>query len=284
MSGLSIEIQQICEKFPLLTQFDNLYLVGRLGLANSRRRKYLSYHGNSSMPALRSKESNVSTSTAHTTGTESSIQGVELSDRKPSVTQQEDDDELSDTSSRAQPIGDRGDSYIQPPSLFAVSKGALQFICPLCRVGQRNMTEASWRQHMYTDLRPYICTFDGCDLKLQSDVNSWFSHETIHHRSKWRCPLCTTEDFSASQLRSHLRVHGPKATELQIDALAETARRIQYEYSTADCQFCNYWEWDLKIHDNKFAVWGPMPVTPSQYRRHVSSHMRQVALLSIPRK
>ncbi len=38
------------------------------------------------------------------------------------------------------------------------------------------------RKHVLRDLRPYVCTFEDCELQLFPDRRTWFSHELKNHR------------------------------------------------------------------------------------------------------
>lgn len=93
--------------------------------------------------------------------------------------------------------------------LKKASEGRPQFVCPYCWTIQRQVKENAWRfegqmsllfvsdinlvhrKHVLKDIRPYVCTFEDCNLKLFAERHSWFEHEMQDHRCKWRCNFCS---------------------------------------------------------------------------------------------
>jgi hypothetical protein len=281
----TFEIQHVREKFPLLTHTNWDWLNKRLGVANAQRRGYLAYVRDHQQrlellpPEIPVMNEEGDTSTIHLT-TASTFMDPTNSAAEPHF-----DDSLSEASSVMSSLGTQDDSYVHPPSLAAVSKGSIEFECPLCRLIQRNLTERSWKKHIYEDLRPYICTFEDCDLTLFPDPTSWMTHEAANHRSRWHCPMCNIEEFPhVAQFRTHVQQHIPDATDAQIDALSTAARSVQHIYLTSDCPFCDSWKANLRDSSVDALGNGPIQVTSSQYKRHVGSHMRQLALFVIPRE
>ena len=63
------------------------------------------------------------------------------------------------------------------------------------------------RKHMKTDLRPYICTQEGCLSSEQLFIsrNEWFEHEMQFHRRSWICVEACGEVFhDVDSFKSHI--------------------------------------------------------------------------------
>src|SRR2546423_8557276 len=78
-----------------------------------------------------------------------------------------------------------------------------------------------YRRHAFYDLRPYICTFKECELKMFSSRTAWFDHEHRLHRVQWPCPFCSnTPSPSWPSFVGHIqRYHARSFTEDKRDAL-----------------------------------------------------------------
>ncbi|KAJ4349536.1 uncharacterized protein N0V89_008152 [Didymosphaeria variabile] len=283
-SDPSFEIKHVLEKFPLLSNANKDWLSTRLGVANSQRRGYLSYVRDHQRklelpPEISGTNNEEDTSTIQMTAASTFLNPTTTATEPPS------DDKSSEASSALSSLGSRDDSYTYPPTLAVISNGSIEFECPLCHLIQRNLTEKTWQKHLYRDLRPYVCTFEDCDLKLFPDPASWMAHEAAYHRSRRQCPLCTGEEsFDIANLRTHIQLHLPSATNDQIESLSEAARHVQHVYLASECPFCDSWEVKLRDSGNETVSDGPIQVTSSQYKRHVGSHMRQLALFVVPRE
>jgi hypothetical protein len=173
----------------------------------------------------------------------------------------------------------------QLPSLHDVSRGQASFECPFCWTMQSIRKESTWRKHAFSDLRPYACTFGGCDVKLFADRRDWFDHELKQHRLQWLCHFCGRQDFAAGDVfRDHLRNdHVHVVTEGQLNALVEACRRPLEAFSPAECPFCDSWEATLCSRNTSVQNRDAVIVTPAQFRHHIGSHMQDLALFAIPR-
>lgn len=136
---------------------------------------------------------------------------------------------------------------------------------------------------MLSDLKPYVCTFRGCDTKLFSDRHDWFDHELKEHRVQWSCRFCNEEPFkSRSRFEHHVRdKHVQSIKEDQLAHILEISRAPVQGIPAADCPFCFDFESKLRednpsIHPSEIIV-----VTNAQFRRHVGSHMQRLALFAI---
>lgn len=120
------------------------------------------------------------------------------------------------------------------------------------------------REHVLSDLEPYVCTYPGCHLEnyLFDTVDAWFVHETQAHRVELSCQTPGHEPFtSQTRFREHLRIDhnlalGGSAEELQL-----FQRPVKSPYG--NCNLCF--------------------TRTSNTKRHVSRHLRQIALFALPR-
>jgi len=147
-----------------------------------------------------------------------------------------------------------------------------------------------------------------CDLQLFADSNTWLEHELQNHRCNWVCTLCRTCSFRSSDLfRAHVDEAHPDLTESEAQLLNQASRRPLNFIPAVDCPFCDEWEQKIRANvqkekgtasDSAPATQVPKPlegvcedqirtdiinVERSQFRKHVGSHMEQLALFAIPR-
>ena len=140
------------------------------------------------------------------------------------------------------------------------------------------------RKHIFQDLKPYVCTFEECDLKMFADRSTWFSHELQVHRIEWCCPFCTHSPLrSLESFEDHLQNrHAQKFAEEQLSALGATCQQSVERMSPHACPFCD--EWFIRLKDANPDVAGEtLFVTPAQFQHHVGTHMEQLALFALPK-
>ena len=138
-----------------------------------------------------------------------------------------------------------------------------------------------FRKHVYNDLRPYLCTFEQCDLKMFSSRQAWFSHELQYHRLDWCCQLCSRKYDIQGELEWHVRsCHAHNLTEAQIPALLNASQQPVDRIPANECSFCD--DWGARLKETNPGL-SELFVTPAQFRSHVASHMEQLALFAIPR-
>ena len=140
------------------------------------------------------------------------------------------------------------------------------------------------RKHFFTDLRPYVCTFETCDLKIFADRHSWFDHELECHRFEWTCRFCSQPPFATERnLVTHMQSRHPQFTSpVQLPALVEASRQAAGRIPATSFLLC---DWDAILRGmNRDAPTGDtLVVTLEQFRRHLGSHMEQLALFALPR-
>lgn len=126
--------------------------------------------------------------------------------------------------------------------------------------------------HVFSDLMPYICTFDGCKHELTSfpKPSSWADHEFQHHRfiRYWVCPECSRESCSTLDWEQHLndahnqKFLGPNLIAARIIACRIRPKRAEEE----ECPLC------------RVVLGKPRRA----FVRHVSRHMEDIALMALP--
>ena len=139
-----------------------------------------------------------------------------------------------------------------------------------------------------------------CDLQLFGDSHTWLEHELQNHRCRWVCSLCRAGSFrSADAFRAHVKGSHPGFAESEAQLLDQASRRPLDLIPAADCPFCDEWEQKIRAampQKQEGTTGGAMAVaeddqTPAdiivvehnQFRKHVGSHMEQLALFAIPR-
>jgi tetratricopeptide (TPR) repeat protein len=298
------DVDHVSHKFPMLRIKEKEWFKERAGKANTQRRKYLRYArdhrdklarepkdlwqpediGPSTilLPALsQAGKTNLTKPTSTLAPTAAST----LFPERIAIEVEDSQDNQSRTSYAVSLGEDDDESHLRLPSLTEVSKDATTFECPLCWTIQDIQRDSIWRKHAFGDLKPYICTFEDCDIKLFSDRREWFEHELLQHRAQWCCDLCGKDDFRSSKIfKDHVRSrHMQGMKNDQLDALCEASRRSVDRIPASDCPFCLEWEAKLRLANPNISADEIVVVTPTQFRHHVGAHMQQLALFSIPR-
>lgn len=118
--------------------------------------------------------------------------------------------------------------------------------CPYCRTIQTLENKLEWRRHVFSDLQPYVCTFENCTAELFITRQQWFSHETDVHRRQWVCIHCgdsSTQFSSAEALKEHLQtLHMSNMTENQLSTIVEACQRPPRRFNSSKCPLCDEWQ------------------------------------------
>jgi len=228
------DIAHVGEKYPKLATDDYAWLRQRLGRAITQRRHYLSYiqdhreglegmpthHDNADRSAARSQAlvikqslaskpmldtaSRPSFFTKATTVAPERItpQMLVVEDSDP-----EDDARSYTTISRSVEGDHESSTTVRIPKLDDLRIGNKKEIeCPFCFRIKRFKNERTWRKHVFSDLRSYVCTFPDCDAPYFGDINKWFQHEMTFHRVTYKCFLCPeTVFYLEEKYLSHLK-------------------------------------------------------------------------------
>ncbi|KAG4444165.1 hypothetical protein IFR05_000394 [Cadophora sp. M221] len=164
------------------------------------------------------------------------------------------------------------------------------FQCPYCWTEQNVKGRNAWKKHVFRDLRPYVCTFKECNLRMFRSRNEWFAHELQAHRREWTCATCSKLFSSKTSFKSHLLWHSPTLAGSELDALILQSEEPMDRFPASACTFCDEWEEQIMnpsqnekrafLNDGKdVAPYG----TKTQFRRHLGRHMEQLALFALPR-
>jgi hypothetical protein len=298
------DINHVSHKFPILNTKEKEWFKERVGKAITQRRQYLRYSRNhrdklarepqdlwqpedicSKTTLLPVLSQAGKTNPTKPTSTLAPTAASTLRLNNIAIQEKDFQDDRSQTSYAVSLGEDDDEPYLSLPSLAEVSRGATTFECPLCWTIQDIQKESSWRKHVFRDLKPYICTFEDCDIKLFSDRREWFEHELLHHRAQWHCDFCGKNDFRSLKIfQDHIHSrHIQSMTDDQLDALGEASKRFVNCVPALDCPFCHEWEAKLRLANLNISADEIVVVTPDQFRSHVGAHMQQLALFSIPR-
>ena len=125
------------------------------------------------------------------------------------------------------------------------------------------------REHIFRDLRPYVCTYLDCQSadQLYDSYKDWASHELTSHCSIWPCKLHPELAFSTkSSLENHwFQEHMESDTSLDSKYAAWATQTIS---PTLDrfCPVCLYKAETLEVLQN-----------------HIATHLQRVAIFALPR-
>ncbi|ETS86364.1 hypothetical protein PFICI_00192 [Pestalotiopsis fici W106-1] len=109
--------------------------------------------------------------------------------------------------------GGQGDT-VRIPSLPAGAKVGTPFLCIGCNKMVTAPTKSSWKKHLFSDLKPYICLVSTCVLneKLFATKSEWKDHMDLKHTSSQsttrNCPVCQENTFYGDDhFSSHIAKH-----------------------------------------------------------------------------
>ncbi|OCK80068.1 hypothetical protein K432DRAFT_453696, partial [Lepidopterella palustris CBS 459.81] len=295
------DIAHVAEKFPKTQK----WLQERLGRAITQRRQYLRYcmeHRNALRKELVFKESDNTdkrkdpapavTEFQSQTHHHSLINRSEPGNTNPMtaastlivsqlIPLDDTSDGMTQTSYATSVADDDDGGKLCVIPISDASKGDSPFECPYCWSIQNIKTQRAWKKHVFKDLRPYVCTFERCDVKMFTARNLWFNHELQCHRTEWCCQLCSRKLSSPDEFKSHLSFrHAQNLSSTQFPALVKASEQAVDCIAASSCPFCDEWDRRLaKVNPDLTEVF----VTPSQFKSHVAKHMEQLALFAIPR-
>ncbi|KAI0903977.1 hypothetical protein F4823DRAFT_568175 [Ustulina deusta] len=315
------DINHVVDTFPKLSKPGSEWLCVRLGRAITKRRQFLCYsREHRSRPAgpdikysegknrgmafdIRSNEQLDSlvgkklggSITPYTHGsTKASTPDITALQRpREDEANREDTGSFISAGSSLQVEGSK--SRLHLPSLEKLGfKGSSNFECPFCLGIQTITRESAWKRHAYKDLKAYVCTLgegDGkCDSEIFGDSRSWFDHELQCHRKQWMCVICSKGPFGTpADFKSHMKdMHANVSiNDSQLEIFMSAGQRAVVTITADECPFCDEWVATLKnnatISESTNLSQVAITVEPVQFRRHVASHMEQLALFAISR-
>lgn len=97
------------------------------------------------------------------------------------------------------------DHALRIPAIPADLANGDPFECPYCHMVVSISGRRAWKKHVFRDLRPYVCTFSGCQSahKLYARRHNWFQHERESHRRWWQCIEACRKTFHDQEEFEH---------------------------------------------------------------------------------
>lgn len=167
--------------------------------------------------------------------------------------------------------GERG--WLKIPAMPKAAESGKAFRCTICGDKCKEIfSQTEWKKHVFSDLQPYICTFQDCKGGLTSFSNrrAWADHEFSIHRTRkiWTCSDCAARFSEKALYREHAySSHGNVLMRNQLEALVKSAEKQVGISEDNECPFC------LEKPGNKSRA----------FAMHVGRHMEEVALAVLPR-
>ena len=125
------------------------------------------------------------------------------------------------------------------------------------------------REHIFRDLRPYVCTYTDCNSgdQLYDSWKDWITHERWAHNKIWCCPTHPSEKFnSALSFKQHLQDDCYQTLpEAELDRLVSANETFSNDV-TQGCPFCL-----CNIED------------AHKFQNHIATHLQRIALFALPR-
>ena len=283
------DIDYVRQKFPNA----ELFLVNRLGKAISKRRQYLRYRelhatklsgGLPSGPIVDTENPNIQVTEHQDTATILSettattfVEGSEVGSEPSGIDNARLDSgvrrrvryiaSIATETSYATSAGNEG--RVRMPSMpQEAATGA--FECPFCHKIISVSNTHSWMKHVYSDLQPYVCTFEQCNTSdhTYESRRRWSNHEIHHHRRIWTCYTHCNRDFrSRDDFERHIRRNLPSGlTTSQIPLFIDnSAAPVPQDSSNAVCPLCGD-----QLGGNMLLI------------KHLGRHLEEIALFALP--
>ncbi|EPE27553.1 hypothetical protein GLAREA_04344 [Glarea lozoyensis ATCC 20868] len=302
-SSCEHDVAGVKEKFSALVAKDKDWLAVRLGNAIAQRRQYLKYCSERYEKAGKQRENHNEIASPPSEKTENHQKTPSSTEKKANllsnpcgtryVSEASTEDLTARDRSSNQPDISNETSVEKNDSMFDlqviplqdISKNQSCFDCIYCWQSQTHETQKAWENHVFEDIKPYICTFRDCKAEPFADEHAWFTHEMQTHRKRWKCFFCLEAFFQTpDRYREHLEelhenIHITKSL---LPALMELSQQPIIEFSPSDCLFCHDWELHLRKSSQNEKADEKLLVDVDQFKRHVGAHLKQLALLATP--
>ena len=250
------DIEHARQKFPSAPA----YLTSRLGKANSRRRAWLSYK---ELHAVKLRQPlDASDTLSETTATSFQFENKFESRDEVSV-----DDSASSMSETSYASSAGGSSTARMPSMPNEAKNEQLFECPYCHAIECVKNGHAWKKHVYSDLQPYVCTFEACSLSTETygSRHAWFNHELQIHRRSWTCKEhCSKRFTTEDSMVTHILKYDLALTRSEALILASVFINPIGEVVENKCPLCD-------VVTNGV----------SQLRKHLGRHLEELALFAL---
>ncbi|KAI5784229.1 hypothetical protein FPQ18DRAFT_310157 [Pyronema domesticum] len=250
----SFDIEHVKNKYQLSSDNGNGYLSERLGKANTKRRQILKYHeqhrekivgrrlavipvtedeaaeqpeadegGMKRQDYYSESEASSAMQTTVSTVIEQNFE-MELVEVDATNLNNRSEAGLSQTSYASSASGSHSLRVHNPPNDY----DGQPFEYPYCFCIVSTENRASWVNHVFRDLRSYVCTFRDCQQgsHLFGSRHEWFNHEKDTHRREWYCNICDKALPSAEHFRQHLAKKHKRTLSLgEYDIVVDRAER-----------------------------------------------------------
>ncbi|PYI30021.1 hypothetical protein BP00DRAFT_447883 [Aspergillus indologenus CBS 114.80] len=183
----------------------------------------------------------------------------------------------------------RDAAHEEHPPRPTLAPGQQEFECPYCRFtlpAARYAAHDAWRQHVLTDLEPYMCIFDTCTAEINTfrTPQQWLWHMETSHASTWTCrvPRCRGRTFYRPvAFEQHgINAHGYTAADLR--AISHESRR-PHPAIFRRCPFCGPRPGaDPPRNDDAYPGNAAAAHAALRLYNHVARHLEEFALLAIP--
>jgi len=199
------------------------------------------------------------------------------------------DDAISQSTSVAYSQANEEDSgHLRVVRLQDVTDNSEPFECPYCFNIVQARRQRSWRKHVLSDLRAYVCMFEDCDAGMFEDKAAWAQHDA-EHRHQWDCQHCrnTCGPFSSpGGLYEHMRsLHaGDELPSEVLNQVVKASSRPMDE-TAPDCPLCDF---DAEVHQQASKSGQAVPpgsqalIPLVELQKHLALHQEQLALFAIP--
>lgn len=304
----SLDVRHAIDMFPKTRE--RPWLAERLGNANAKRREYIQFrqkHQQRSQPKqLNTQPQPLADSPAGDyVSTKATTKATTYREPDGSVILP---DEVPGGSNRSMTTTGtsflviEGDDGADEPGILDLERITFKGIelkfgdfieCPLCRTIQNFRKDSDWRfvssrcewtlllltgdielrRHVFADLQPYVCAFEGCSAPLFNTRREWFRHEMELHRREWHCPKCDAITNCQAELRAHLESsHAREMGKTRIEPMLNLTDRPIQHFGHDSCLLCDNWNPDPNETGSNAL----------NFCKHVARHYQQLALSAIP--
>lgn len=260
------DIEHVRHKYPSAPEF----FTRRLGRVISTHRQYFKYRLEHHEKLAEGIDDDDEEAERQSTVATSLFQDSQTAD--PGAVSDDidtDTDTLYTATSYAQSL--TGESTLAPPPWPEAGQSGEPFECPICYGVITADSERSWKQHVFEDLPPYVCTYEAC-LRGERPFHrrhEWEQHLAKAHERVFICPFgCAPTLTSAVAFEKHIGDNHAQSFEKQkLQWITETCARPRERVDTLACALCH------REHSSERAM-----------RKHVGHHMEQLALFALPRR
>ncbi|KAL8791113.1 MAG: hypothetical protein Q9195_006057 [Heterodermia aff. obscurata] len=292
------DINYTRQKFPTAKEF----LLQRLGKAISKRRQWLKYreqhalklgqfldpaenlldsasilsettattfeipttaieHGNSF-------ESDLTSGGSHNLGSEPIVSDLATTFNMASLRRAQSMSTIATETTYATTLGDEG--RLRMPDMPEEGLDTRPFECPYCHHIVSIQSTHAWMRHVYRDLQPYVCTFEGCSIgeETYESRHRWFNHEMQSHYRVWPCLGHCNEVFQIQEeLEQHVRAHIERnIPSSQLKVFVDMAARYPDKLRT---------EFECPLCASRIAG-------AASLEKHLGRHLEGLALFALP--